>query len=42
MKKIKDWYAAGYDVGGLFELVDGDLDTFKKAAKTMIKKGRVR
>ncbi len=40
VKKIKDWYAAGYDVSGLFELVDGDLDTFKTAAKVMIKKGK--
>ncbi len=42
VKKIKDWYAAGYDVSGLFELVDGDLDTFKDAAKEMIKKGKAK
>ncbi len=40
VKKIKDWYDAGYDVSGLYELVDGDLESFKTAAKVMIKKGK--
>ncbi len=39
VKKIKEWYEAGYDVSGLYELIDGDLGTFKEAAKAMIKKG---
>ena len=42
VKKIKEWYAAGYDVSGLYKLVDGDLETFKKAAKEMLMKGKVR
>ncbi|MCK4757091.1 MAG: hypothetical protein KAS67_01425 [Thermoplasmata archaeon] len=40
VRKIQGWYEAGYDISGLYELIDGDLETFKTAAKEMIMKGK--
>lgn len=40
LEKIKQWYMRGYDVSGLYELIDGDIETFKSAAQEMLRKGK--
>ena len=40
LRKIKEWYNKGYDVSGLYPLIDGDMEIFKDAVRDMLKSGK--